>query len=69
MLQKEIRKDLNRIVKDIMHLKKRLICEGAKDKQSNEVAWKNLLIASKQISKEWSGASVVNEIREQRDKL
>jgi len=67
MLQKEIREDINRIVKDIMHLKKRLIYEGAKDKQSNEVAWENLLMASKRISKEWSGLSVVNEIREQRE--
>jgi hypothetical protein len=31
-------------------------------------AWKNLLNASKQISKKWKGSSAVEEIRGQREK-
>jgi len=63
-----IKEHLEHISKEVAHLKKKLIYEGAIDKQKAEAAWKNLLNASKQISRKWRGLSAVEEIKMQRDK-
>lgn len=68
MPQTNIKEHLDRISRELTQLKKLLIYEGTTDKQKVEAIWKNLLNASKQISKEWKGPSAVEEIREQREK-
>jgi hypothetical protein len=68
MSQANMKEQIDRISKELMQLKKMMIYEGAVDKQKAESAWKNLLNASKQISKKWKGPSAVDEIREQREK-
>jgi hypothetical protein len=68
MLQANIKEQLDRISRELMQLKKMLVYDGVIDKQKTEVAWKNLLNASKEISKKWKGPSAVEEIRGQREK-
>lgn len=68
MLQANIKEQLDRISRELMQLKKMVVYEGVIDKQKTEIAWKNLLNASKQISKKWKGPSAVEEIRRQREK-
>jgi len=68
MLQANIKEQLDRISRELMQLKKMVVYEGVIDKQKTEIAWENLLNASKQISKKWKGPSAVEEIRRQREK-
>lgn len=68
MLQVNIKEQLDRISRELMQLKKMVVYEGVIDKQRTEMAWKNLLNASKQISRKWKGPSAVEEIRRQREK-
>ena len=64
----DIKNRIERISKEITELRKRLILEGVIDKEKSEVAWRNLLILSKEISARWEGFSAVEEIRNQREK-
>lgn len=59
---------IERIYREITELKKILILESVIDKEKNEVAWRNLLTLSKEISARWEGFSAVEEIRNQREK-
>lgn len=68
MLQTNIKEQLDRISRELMQLKKMVVYEGVIDKQRTERAWKNLLNASKQISRRWKGLSAVEEIKRQREK-
>ncbi|ACK41884.1 MULTISPECIES: hypothetical protein [Dictyoglomus] len=63
-----IKSRIERIYREITELKKILILEGVIDKEKSEVAWRNLLILSKEISARWEGFSAVEEIRNQREK-
>lgn len=68
MLQTNIKEQLDRISRELMQLKKMVVYEGVIDKQRTERAWKNLLNASKQISRRWKGLSAFEEIKRQREK-
>jgi hypothetical protein len=68
MLQANIKEQLDRISRELMQLKKMLVYDGVIDKQKTEIAWENLLNASKEISKKWRGPCAVEEIRRQREK-
>lgn len=63
-----MKRQINRISKEVTLIKKMLIYEGVINKKKTGTAWKNLLNASKQISKKWKGPSAVEEIRGQREK-
>jgi hypothetical protein len=64
----DIKSHIERISREITELKKILILEGVIDKEKNDVAWRNLLSLSKEISARWEGFSAVEEIRNQREK-
>ncbi|WP_187470451.1 hypothetical protein [Dictyoglomus thermophilum] len=64
----DIKSRIERIYREITELKKILILESVIDKEKNEVAWRNLLTLSKEISARWEGFSAVEEIRNQREK-
>jgi len=64
----DIKSRIERICREINELKKMFILEGIIDKEKNELAWRNLLILSKEISARWEGFSAVEEIRNQREK-
>lgn len=64
----DIKGRIERIYREITELKKILILESVIDKEKNEVAWRNLLTLSKEISARWEGFSTVEEIRNQREK-
>jgi len=64
----DIKSRIERIYREITELKKILILESVIDKEKNEVAWRNLLTLSKEISARWEGFSTVEEIRNQREK-
>ncbi|MGC9003019.1 MAG: hypothetical protein ACP5J9_08755 [Dictyoglomus sp.] len=63
-----IKSRIERIYREITELKKILILEGVIDKEKSEVAWRNLLILSKEISARWEVFSAVEEIRNQIEK-
>jgi hypothetical protein len=49
----DIKSHIERISREITELKKILILEGVIDKGKNDVAWRNLLSLSKEISARW----------------
>lgn len=53
---------------DLISIKRAIIGLDAKNSKKTEEAWKDLLSASKDISKKWDGESAVEEIRKQREK-
>lgn len=59
---------LDHIEKDVTEVRKVLFTIRIKDSGKTEAAWKNLLAASKVVSKKWKGPSAVEEIKEQRSK-
>jgi len=64
----EIEIHLGHISEELIQLKKITIGLMTVDKLKAEKAWNDLLDVSRQISKEWKGPSVLDEIRSQREK-
>ncbi len=64
----EIESHLERITEELVQIRK--ITAGLKtvDKLKAERAWKDLMEASEQISREWKGLTALEEIRSQREK-
>ena len=63
-----LREHLDRMTQELTQIKKIAIGLEGKDKEKTESAWDDLMVASKEISREWKGASAVEEIRNQREK-
>ena len=59
---------LDELSEEIVKIKKVLITLHPIDKKKSQKAWKDLQIASKDVSKKWKGKEAVGEIREQRTK-
>jgi len=56
------------MTQELTQIKKIAIGLEESDKEKAERAWDDLMAASKEISQEWKGVSVVEEIRTQREK-
>ena len=63
-----LREHLDRMTQELTQLKKIAIGLEESDKEKTERAWADLMVASKEISREWKGGSAVEEIRTQREK-
>ncbi|MEA1894287.1 MAG: hypothetical protein U9N36_03600 [Euryarchaeota archaeon] len=59
---------LDIMMQELTQIKRVVIGLGYRDEQTTEIAWDELLEASKQISKEWKGPSATDEIKSQREK-
>lgn len=66
---KDVRTHLDRLTQEISEIKKILIKTEIRDKKKTEMAWKDLMEASKEISRLWQGPSAVGEIKAQREKM
>jgi hypothetical protein len=67
-LRKEVNTKLNNLLRDVKDIQKSIILlkqEKKKSAKAKASKWENL---GKKISDNWKGASVVDEIRDQRDK-
>ena len=56
------------MTQELTQIKKIAIGLEESDKEKTDRAWDDLMAASKEISQEWKGVSVVEEIRTQREK-
>jgi len=63
-----IRDKVDMLEEEIGEVKKVLIAMHPASSKQNRKSWKELVKASKEISKRWKGKSAVGEIREQRTK-
>ncbi len=63
-----LRDKIEHIEQDLVSVRKIIITMNVRNEQKTEAAWKDLIDASKNISKFWNGTSVVEEIRRQREK-
>ncbi len=64
----EIKGHLDRVTHELIQIKRIFIGLEVKDKQKTERAWDDLMSVSKGISQAWKGGTVVEEIRDQREK-
>lgn len=56
------------ITDELSQIRKMTILHITPDKIKSEKAWKDLMIVSRQISKDWNGISALDEIQSQREK-
>ncbi len=56
------------ITDELNQIRKMTILHITPDKKKSEKAWKDLMIVSRQISKDWNGISALDEIQSQREK-
>ena len=63
-----LKEKINHIEEDLISLKNTIMKMDINDSKKSEVSWKDLLSASKEISKKWKGLSAVEEIKKQREK-
>ena len=59
---------VDELSEEIVKIKRVLIMLYPADKKKSERAWKDLIKASKEVSKKWRGKGAVEEIRDQRTK-
>ncbi len=64
----EIESHLERITEELVQIRKITVGLKTVDKLKAERSWKDLMEASKQISREWKGLTALEEIRSQREK-
>jgi hypothetical protein len=64
----EIEEHLEHISEELSKIKKITIELKVVDKIKAERAWKDLMDASRQISREWKGLTALEEIQSQREK-
>ncbi len=64
----DIRAHMDHIMEEVNELKMAIIALNIRNEERTEKAWKDLMLASIEISKRWKGPSAVDEIRNQRDK-
>ena len=65
---KEVNIKLSHILHDIKDLQKAIIHLGQEEKKTGEAPVSRWLSLGKEISREWSGMTAVEEIRAQREK-
>ena len=58
-----LKEKINHIEEDLISLKNTIMKMDINDSKKSEVSWKDLLSASREISKKWKGASAVEEIK------
>jgi len=63
-----LKEHLERITQELTEVKKIAIRLKTVDREKAERAWKDLVLASQEISQRWEGASAVEEIGLQREK-
>lgn len=63
-----LKEHLDRMTQELMEVKKIAIRLKTVDRKKAERAWKDLMLASQEISQRWDGASAVEEVRLQREK-
>jgi hypothetical protein len=63
-----LKEHLDRMTQELMEVKKIAIRLKTVDRKKAERAWKDLMLASQEISQRWEGASAVEEIGLQREK-
>ena len=63
-----LKEHLDRMAQELMEVKKIAIRLETIDKEKAERAWKDLILASEDISQIWEGPSAVEEIGLQREK-
>ena len=63
-----LKEHLDRITQELTEVKKIAIRLKTVDRGKSERAWKDLVLASQEISQKWEGASAVEEIGLQREK-
>ena len=59
---------IGHIEDDIVSVKKEIIKLNMRNNKDTEIAWADIMAASKDISKSWRGQSAIEEIRKQREK-
>jgi hypothetical protein len=64
----EIESHLERITEELVQIRKITVGLKTVDKLKAERAWKDLMEASKLISREWKGLTALEEIQSQREK-
>lgn len=64
----DLRAHLDHITEEVTEVKRAIIVLNIRNKEKTESAWRDLMLASEEISKLWKGPSAVEEIRGQRDK-
>lgn len=65
---KDLREHLEHITQEAIDAKRAMIALNIRNKEKTEKSWKDLMKASLEISKLWKGHSVVDEIKNQREK-
>lgn len=63
-----LKEHLERMTQELMEVKKIAIRLETVDREKAERAWKDLMLASEEISGRWKGPSAVEEIGLQREK-
>ena len=63
-----LKEHLDRITQELTEVKKIAVRLKTVDREKTERAWKDLVLASQEISQKWEGASAVEEIGLQREK-
>jgi hypothetical protein len=65
---RELKEKLDKLTHEIIALKSLLIYRTQSGSDKNILAWQDLMDAREEISEKWSGPSVVQEIRAQRER-
>ena len=60
---------LDRIIRELVEIKKATFPLKKVDKEKSATAWSNLLRSADAITAAWSGPSAVDEIKNQREKV
>jgi len=70
MATRNVQERLDRLYGELADLKREIILTGttavADSQSSDERVWSNLLEVAEEVSKQWTGASAMEEIRAQR---
>jgi hypothetical protein len=65
----DLKEHVDHLTNEVAQVKKMVLEMELKDRAKVEEAWKDLMLASEEISKRWRGQSAVEEIRQQREKI
>lgn len=65
----DINSTLEHIVQELREIKKAIISSTIEKRDKTNKAWKDLMEVRSRITKMWRGASAVEEIRQQREKI
>ena len=60
----DLKEHVDHLTNEVAQVKKMVLEMELKDRAKVEEAWKDLMLASEEISKRWRGQSAVEEIRQ-----